>query len=361
MRLSLFLLLFNASFLSTWAQHRVPLAEIKANYEQVYSILSKGLESGKIGFRDAVFRVENAYYDNHLDTAGLRNAVEFIASECNHFVKTNKLNYEKKDKAEVEKWASIFTLMTDTTLIKTDSAIIYSKPFVYDFDDFWGEQSWENMFVSKLLGLGSGNCHSMPYLYKMIAEELGTTAHLALAPNHIYIKHRSAKDGWYNTELTSAAFPIDAWIMVSGYVHLDAIENGIYMKALNEKESIALCMIDLAEGYMRKTNDSDLAFVLKCCDAALQYFPDYINALLLKAETLKKQYGIQLKENSNPSPEVRVQLEKRFSEMQELYVHIHKLGYRQMPKEMYLKWLVELKTEKEKYQNKKVARFNGKE
>ena len=74
-----------------------------------------------------------------------------------------------------------------------------------------------------------GNCHSLPFLYKILAEELGAKANLALAPNHIYIKHWNEKDGWYNTELTSGIFPIDSWLMASGYIHLDAVANKLYM------------------------------------------------------------------------------------------------------------------------------------
>ena len=40
------------------------------------------------------------------------------------------------------------------------------------------------------------------------------------------------------------------------------------------------------------------------------------------------------------------------------YAHIHKIGYRNMPKEMYLNWLVSLKTEKDKYENKKLDNFS---
>jgi len=37
---------------------------------------------------------------------------------------------------------------------------------------------------------------------------------------------------------------------------------------------------------------------------------------------------------------------------------IHELGYRQMPEDMYLNWLVSLKEEKDKYANKKINTFN---
>ena len=42
------------------------------------------------------------------------------------------------------------------------------------------------------------NCHSLPYLYKIIMDELGYEWHLALAPNHMYIKTNNKKVGWYN-------------------------------------------------------------------------------------------------------------------------------------------------------------------
>jgi hypothetical protein len=77
--------------------------------------------------------------------------------------------------------------------------------------------------------------------------------------------------------------------------------------------------------------------------------------LLLKAESLKSLLDREkgsLKSNSSEH------LKRKFEEIQSLYAHIHELGYRQMPKEMYTKWLVELKTEKEKYVNKKIAGFD---
>jgi hypothetical protein len=44
-------------------------------------------------------------------------------------------------------------------------------------------------------------------------------------------------------------FPIDAWLMASGFIHLSSIQNAIYMDTLSTKQSIAACMVDLAQGY----------------------------------------------------------------------------------------------------------------
>lgn len=330
----------------------------KASYEATFHHLNEMLSGIQpISFKTAVLTVEKTFQPK-LDTIYVNDLIKGISARCLNFTKLYSLQYDYKDKPDVEKWAAIFKVMTDTVITQNGNSLEASIPFQYDFDDFFGEKDWTRMFVSKLLETGSGNCHSLPYLYKILAAEMGTTAQLALAPNHIYIKHRSAKTGMFNTELTSASFPIDAWIMASGYIHLTAIQNGVYMKALNDKESIALCLIDLAEGYKRKTSNSDPDFIIKCSDKALEYFPNYVNALILKAETIKSQHDRLSAEYPNPTNEISLKLQILFNQMQDLYVKVHKLGYRQMPKEMYMKWLVELKTEKEKYQNKNVSSYD---
>jgi hypothetical protein len=183
-------------------------------------------------------------------------------------------------------------------------------------------------------------------LYKILAEEIGAEANLALAPNHVYIKHQSLKDGWYNTELTSGIFPVDAWIMASGFVHIDAIANGVYMKALNNNESIALILLDLADNYNAKFPDNDGSFVLKCCEAALKEYPNFATALILKAET---QYNQIEKETDKTKQNILLKkLEKE-------YAYIHKIGYRNMPESQYLDWLISLKTERNKYENKSLT------
>ena len=233
--------------------------------------------------------------------------------------------------------------MHDTIPVNIHDTIYKYVPFGYDFTDVFGHKERENLFVSKLLETRKGNCHSLPYLYKILCEELGTTANLALAPNHVYIKHNSIKDGWYNTELTSGIFPIDAWIMASGYVHLDAISNGVYMKALNNKESIALVLIDLADNYNAKFPNNDGTFILKCCETAIKEYPQFASALILKAETRFKQ----IKKIENETI-----FNQQFKELEKQYAHIHEIGYRNMPENMYLDWLISLKTERNKYENK---------
>ena len=64
------------------------------------------------------------------------------------------------------------------------------------------------------------------------------------------------------------------------------------MKALNNNETVALLLIDLADNFNAKFPNNDGTFILRCCELAIQNFPHFVNALILKAETIKKQIKV---------------------------------------------------------------------
>lgn len=337
-----------------------PQQEVSTNAYQQALQEHRAMLTGQqpIQFKRAVFITENAYFGNQLSYEKFNQVIRRLTALCLSFKEANSLSYYEKDKEEVNSWSAIFKVMTDTLpIVGKDGKIVSYYPYRYDFEDFWGERQWVQMFVTKLLTVGTGNCHSLPFLYKIVAEEMHTTAHLALAPNHIYIKHRAKKGGWYNTELTSASFPMDAWLMASGYINTEAVVNGIYMDTLSLQQSVAVCVTDLANGYEKRFGTGDGRFMLECCDLALQYYPNYINAMLLKVETQKKQFEHLMKVNHAKHAKEIFHLQpakELFTRMEKSYLAIHQLGYRRMPKEMYEKWLVELQTEKAKYTNSNV-------
>ena len=340
MRKTIFLVLILFSKFCATAQNQEKL------FEQSYALLNSMLvDETNYSFKKAVFSVENAYLDDKLDTLFVNQQIKLLHNLSLSILQNKSLTYSERDKELINKNASIFSIMCDTIPINYKDKIYKYEPFGYDFNDVFGHKTPENLFVSKLLETRKGNCHSLPYLYKILAEELGIQAYLALAPNHVYIKHKSVRDGWYNTELTSGIFPIDAWIMASGFVHIDAITNGVYMKALNNRESIALVLIDLADNYNAKFPKNDGTFILRCCETAIKEYPQFATALILKAETRYKQIK-QIQD--------KTKYDLEFADLEKEYDHIHKIGYRNMPEDMYLNWLVSLKTERHKYENKKL-------
>lgn len=331
-------------FISTFCATAQNVEKQEELFEQSYALLNSMLvDENNYSFKKAVFSVENAFLENKLDTTFCNKQIKSLNSLTNTLIKERVLNYTERDLEKVSKWASVFQVMHDTIPINYNDKLYKYEPFGYDFNDVFGHNTRENLFVSKLLATRKGNCHSLPYLYKILCEELGVNANLALAPNHVYIKHKNIKEGWYNTELTSGIFPIDAWIMASGFVHIDAISNGVYMKALTNRESIALVMIDLADNYNVKFPNNDGTFILKCCQTAIKEYPNFATALILKAETRYKQIE---------KIEDKQKHDLEFKELEKEYAFIHKIGYRNMPEDMYLNWLVSLKTERNKYENK---------
>lgn len=322
---------------------------VDSAYSQAYDDLAAMLD-GKLdpSFKHAVYFVENAYCNNGLSYDHFSGRIDNLVSLAKAWMKTNKLQgYSFEDSIYVNTNRAIFAVLKDTLAIHEGGKTKHLMPYTYDFDDNFGRTDWTKMFVSKLLESRKGNCHSMPYLYKILADELGAPCWLAFAPKHIYIRNRCQKNGWYNTELTSGQFPIDAWITASGYISIDAIRSGIYMDTLSNRQAIAQCVFDLAKGYERKAQNYTDSFVINCCNLVLKYHLTNINAIIYKAETLKHIYQTLQKTNST-------QTSRLYSDMENLYMKAIDLGYKEMPEKMYWVWLNTVMHQKEKYTNKKV-------
>ncbi|MBV4357146.1 hypothetical protein [Pinibacter aurantiacus] len=326
-----------------------PLLNTKNNYNACLDSLSVLLKNNG-NFKKAVFLSENCFFNNKMQYEKFDAEVHRLTQIAKLWQRANPLiDYKEKDSADLINNLSIFKLLKDTiTFIGPSEEKYYHQPYTYDFNDFFGRENWSNMFVTKLLLTHKGNCHSLPYLYKMLADELNANCWLALAPNHMYIKNRCRKIGWYNTELTSGEFPVDAWITASGYIPVKAVQQGIYMDTLSNQQAIALCILDLAKAYQQQTDNFDDGFIMQCCDLVLKYHSNNVQALLLKAETGKRMYQKEKFNKINTSS-------ASFKEMEQLYTQIYNIGYREMPDKMYMQWLRSVVEQSEKYSNKQFA------
>lgn len=317
----------------------------KVHFETAFEEIN-GMLTGKnpLSFKRAVFLSENAYLDNSLSYSAFDFSIKSAAHYCQRMAGNLPLNHPKEKPLGVN--YAIFQHITDTTKHISGKDTSDFMPFSYDFEDFSGQKDWRKMFVTKLLQERTGNCRSLPYYYKLLADECGVEAFLALAPNHIYIKHRDvgqAKEGWqkrvYNIELTNGSFPMDGWLMASGYITLDAIRSGYYLDTLSQSQAVAMCLFDLAKGYERKFGKRD-EFVSRCVERVLAVHPSNINALLLKTELLKDRY------ERTKQPADYEAVEKHCST---LVVN----GYREMPLDMYLNWLFEVRAKSDAFVNVK--------
>lgn len=145
-------------------------------YNEISSMLS-GQVSASI--KRAVFLAEWAYYEGKLDyNDDFCNEIKRITNYINLFYNVNKLNRFKTGKQ----------MALNEYFFRPYSGNGY-KPYTYDFENFAkNEDSIENQFVSRVLKTHKGQCHSLPWMYKILAEEIGANVSIARAPGHCYIK-----------------------------------------------------------------------------------------------------------------------------------------------------------------------------
>lgn len=342
MKMFYLFLLFLLCLKNVFSQDRVDSIRIKN--EDLLNKLESLIKTSGL-FKEAVFLSEQGYQNK---VSPHNYYYDFIDSYTKlakiHFGTLKASTYKQPDSINYLLNLSLFDIFSKSIPVKSDTHSISTTPFRYNFDDPQGDEDFSSTFVTRLLATHYGNCRSLTYLYKILADEIGAKCWLSLAPNHIYIRNYSKQVGWYNTELTSGTFPTDAWIAASGYVSADAIRSGVYMDTLSNQQAIGLCILDLVHGYVRQTNNYTDGFVLKSCNLVLEYHPVNPMALLLKAEALKQLYLDQRKNNNILAPAT-------YTKMEKVYAQLLKLEYREMPYKVYQQWLKSATQQKDKFEN----------
>lgn len=329
-QLIILLALFSLVFMSDAKNH--PTQDDKQIYQEAFAEQLQMLKGQKtISFKRAVFLTENAFHKNSLDYSTFCKEISTTGQQLKTLIKQRGLEKYKTS----GNWA-VFSFMNDSLPINN------FKPCTYDFTDFMGDNDWTKMFVTKLMKTRNGNCHSLPLYYKILSEEIGAKAFLALAPNHLYIKHIDEKGQWTNVELTNGGFPRDQWLIKEMAISVEAIKNEVYMKPLTDKESIALCMFDLANAYRFQYGYDST--VLKIATTALNYFPKCIPLLQTKANCFRT-FGIAEQQKQNPNKEIT---KKYYLAYQECIDKLNKLGFREEEPEYYEAWVKGLEAEKTK-------------
>jgi hypothetical protein len=315
-------------------------------YLQAFEEISQMLDSTRaLDLKRAVFLTENAYLGNNLSydwyAADISNNAEIVK----YFITQSGYDLENPT---ARKWA-LQKFMSDTIQLKDQRGDISFThiPLMYDFNDPWGNRDWTNQFVTKLMKNGKGQCHSMPLMYLILAEELDIEAWLAYSPSHSYIKLKDSRGNMMNYETTNGYYTTDVWVQSSGYIKSEALRSGIYMDTLSKQALIAACLADLAKGYVVKYGFD--SFAIKCLDLSLLHNPKNINALQLKADYQTELLIYVLSQIGNPPLKqlpTHPQAYALLLKMQEVYRQIDELGYEPIPEQIYSLWLKSIETQK---------------
>lgn len=327
-------------------------------YRKAFDQLTE-LNAENFSVKKATFIIENAYFEEKQNYEEFENVVKQTGDFLR--AKMDELGYDQN--RNLAKNFMLFQFFSDTLEIKSKN--LKHLPFKYDFEDYLGVKDWSKMFVSKLLATGKGQCNSLPRLYLILAEEIGAEAFLSLSPNHSYIKFRDEDDNWYNVELTNGIFTTESMILQSGFIKSEALQSGIYMQQMSEKQLLSQLLSDFAQGYARKFGYDQ--FVKKVIDKALELYPNSITAnminsnyLTIQFEYVAKQVGINPRDR-NELQNIRhyPNLVKLLNNVNSQYNKVDDLGFEFMSAEAYQNWLASLKNSKQQQDSEEMKKqFN---
>lgn len=328
------------------------------HYKKAFNKLS-AMNPNDFSVKDATFIIENAFYEEQKDYEEFNRIVKQTGDFLRE--KMDELGYDKN--SNLAKNFMLFKFFADTLEIKSKN--LKHLPLEYDFEDYMGNEDWTKMFVHKLLETGKGQCNSLPRLYLILAEEIGAEAFLSLSPNHSYIKFRDEDENWYNVELTNHMFTTDTFILQSGFIKSEAMQNEIYMQTFTNQQLFAQMLTDFAQGYVHKFGHSP--FVKEVVDKALELYPGLLNAHMVNANFLATQFeyaahqvGINPRNNRDLQnvryfPPIAAMLNEANAQAKK----IEDLGFEFMPPEAYENWLNSLREAKQQQDNAAMKRqFN---
>ena len=219
-------------------------------------------------------------------------------------------------------------------------AEFYRANFHYDFNDTRAKTDYQNYLVQKLLKTKTGQCHSMPLLFKILADELNLQTYLSFSPEHSFIKMKDSKGKMFSYEPTNGNFMSEEFVISSGFITPTARKTKIYNDTTNSYQTLVYCVYDLALSYKEKYGTDD--FLWQCVKVLDKYNQNKLHSAILKADyyTLKsmkaiKAAGFPPANKVYEMPEIRPLLLERDKH----YKQLDDLGVLNVSVEDYEKWL----------------------
>jgi hypothetical protein len=301
-----------------------------------YKAVSQKLETlvtgAKSSLKEAVFLAEQPLWNEASFTA----FDEQIKSYA-QMVRKKLPTRPKKDQIH----QALFRFFRDTTF--DDQGKVLHLPIRYDFNDYWGAKDHKNLHVLKLLAKNTGQCRSMPLLYKLLASELGVPAWISYAPNHSFIIHTNDQGQWFFLETTSLQYVPLSVYTESGFIRMEALRSGIYLDTLSDRQLIASLWTDLASDYYYTVDMYDDAnFVKAVCQKSLKYYPNNIRAHVILHNIKVARLRRELIRAGSPSAEqIRANpvWREKTAEMVASFERLMQLGFEPISKEAYDAWL----------------------
>lgn len=237
------------------------------HYERAYELIYRRLyHQREVPFKDIVFAIENAYMGDSLNYEEYNKAIGYMVSALRHQADTY---------AGIEPNRNMAILRAISSCYMEPNEANHGHPFGYDMLPTLRKGYPHYGLVSSLLKTGRGTCRSLPFLFKILADELGAEAYLTLAPNHNFIRHKDANDKWWNFETTIGRYLPDMAIVELTEMRPIGISSGLYMTPLRGNQLMILCLSDLMYAYIHRAGRYSDSFIRRCYGVGLLFFPNH--------------------------------------------------------------------------------------
>ncbi|WP_176112943.1 transglutaminase family protein [Sediminibacterium ginsengisoli] len=315
------------------------------SYYAAFNALLK-MNPDSFSLTKAVYLIENAYFNGQLRQDTYMQEVQNHCKQVAAILKSEGLN--RKDNIALN--YAIQKLFANSSMTKTVSVKTPAiRHFSYDFEDFRGEHDYTKMFVSKALATGKGQCHSLPLVYLILAEQLDAKASLALAPQHSFIQFNDRANRRVNFEATSGHIVSSSWLMQSGFITSVALKKKTFLSPLSTRQLYSQMLVDLMLGYLSKFRYDGFAEEVR--RKIQEVNPDNLSALIIDANSKTLTAKEKVYAAGKPKESELQKHPAAFQAVQQMqlaYERLEAVGYQDMPEEAYKKWLQSIELEKGK-------------
>jgi regulator of sirC expression with transglutaminase-like and TPR domain len=290
-----------------WAATEEELRKLQTSLEQVFAMHADWVEI-KIAFDEIAYPTQNEI-GVRAEMAKLRQNVETFITSNNPKDAHEKLHLLKVFIYEQGPWND-------------------NRPFSYDMADPLGEitihKTLEHYLVSR-----KGNCITMSLLFAMLGQSIGLDMTVATAPQHVFVKFRDDDGKQWNIETTSGGgYTRNQHYRKQSPMSDLAVKNGVYLRAFDRKQSIAL-MAHIVTERLKEQNKFDE--VLAATEVILNHDPKDVTSMVRRGAvyglTFKKKYHEKYESFDTMPPEIANEARQLLRLNLDTYKSVEVLGW----------------------------------
>jgi regulator of sirC expression with transglutaminase-like and TPR domain len=309
------------------------------------------VNADEVQHKEITQKVENAFQGLDSDIDLLSTLLDFeLIIDSNIQVKETRKQVEEMA-AKIQKMSSPESTTIDkisslSKFLYTSGAWNNNKPFQYDYNDPLGTKI-SNKLVSNYIKTKNGNCVSMPMLYLILSKKLGLEATLSAAPLHyfIMIKEPHSK-AFYCVEAThKGQITQKDFYRTKLAISDQAIEQGVYLQPLDNKEIVAVMAILLSE-YFAEIEQWNLS--IEIAKVVLKHYSNCAYAMIKAGNGYYKLLSSELKKVGNtPNPRDKSYMDYLFSQNIYWFNKADQLGWKPPSEQENIEYLSNVKKHNE--------------